>query len=130
VHSLIYIPADKYYPATHFGKPTTVGEVGLVAVGKDTGTSRDGSKCGPYKSSSSSTPGDGMAPRKLVDVRVDVFDATTGTKLGSKEFKADDDIDCPFMATAKGSTWETIESRPQTRVVGAWLERVAETGKP
>lgn len=130
VHSLIYIPADKYYPATHFGKPTTVGEVGLVAVGKDTGTSREGSKCGPYKSSSESTPGDGMAPRTLVDIRVDVFDATTGTKLGSQEFKADDSIECPFMATAKGSTWQTIESRPSTKTVGAWLERVAENGKP
>jgi len=129
--SLVYIPAYKYRPASHFGKQTTVGEVGLVAVGYDVGTPREGSKCGPYKATAEKgVTGDGMAPRKLVDIQVKVFDATTGTKLGAQEFKADDSIDCPMFATSKGSAWEPIESRPEDKTVGVWLERVAEDGKP
>ncbi len=130
--SLVYLPADKYRAASHFGKLTTVGEVGLVAIGYDVGTSRDGSKCGPYKSTSEkgAPGGDGMAPRKLVDIQVKVFDATTGTKLGAQDFKADDSIDCPMFASSKGSAWEKIESRPDDKTVGVWLDRVAEDGKP
>jgi hypothetical protein len=129
-NSLVYLPADKYRPAVHFGKLTTVGEVGLVAVGHDIGTPREGSKCGPYSSSKGAPVGDGMAPRTLVDVQVRVFDATTGEKLGAQDFKADDSIDCPMFASSKGSTWEKIESRPVDKTVGVWLERVADDGKP
>lgn len=129
--SLVYLPADKYRSAVHFGKLTTVGEVGLVAIGHDTGTPRDGRKCGPYKATGKdSTPGDGMAPRKLVDVQVKLVDATTGEKLGARDFPADDSIDCPMFASSKGGTWEPIESRPTEKTVGAWLERVAEDGTP
>jgi hypothetical protein len=71
-----------------------------------------------------------MAPRKLIDVQVKVLDATTGEKLGAQDFKADDTIGCPSFVMSKGSAWDAIESRPEDKSVGAWLERVAEDGKP
>ncbi len=129
-NSLVYISAEKYHPAKHYGRQTTVGEVGLVAVAHDINTPRDGSECGPYKSSSKGASAGGMAPRKLIDVQVEVFDATTGSKLGTRDFVADNSIDCPMFATSKGGTWEPIESRPDDDAVGAWLERVAADGAP
>lgn len=125
--SLVYLPADKYRGPFHHGKLSTVAEVGLVAIGHDT-ESRDGGKCGPY-SSTKGAPGDGMAPRKLIDVEIEVYDAATGQKVGAKAFTADASVECPMIATSKGGVWETVESRPEERVIDAWLDRVAATGK-
>lgn len=127
-NSLVYLSAATYRAAKHFGRQTTVAEVGLVAVAHDLGAPRDGSKCGPY-ASTRGAPGDGMAPRDLIDVQVVVIDATSGQKLGSRDFKADNRIECPILATSKGSTWETIKARPD-KAVEAWLTQVAANGGP
>lgn len=128
--SLVYLSADKYRAATHYGRLTSVGEVGLVAIGRDIGEPRDGGKCGPYKTTGTPEGAGDMAPRSLVDVQVQVFDATTGQKLGAKDFKADESIACPLFVSSNNKKFETITSRPEEKTIAPWLERVADEGKP
>jgi hypothetical protein len=126
--SLIYLPAETYLGPHHFGKATAVGEVGLVAIARD-GDPKDAPACGPYAVTGSASGGGngGMAPRKLIDIEVDVYDTATGDKLTTKKFEGDYD-ECPMIATSTNGVWEVIESRPDEKVVNRWLTKIAEKG--
>lgn len=120
--SAIYLPAEPYLGPFHVGKATALGEVGLVATARDTET-RSAAKCGPY-ASTKGAPGDGMAPRSLIDIEVTVVDTTTGDEVGKRAFKAVEN-DCPMIATSKNGTFEPIQTRPDAKVVTAWLGELA-----
>jgi hypothetical protein len=120
--SAIYLPAEPYRGPFHTGKATSLGEVGLIATARDT-TARSGAKCGPY-ASTKGAPGDGMAARSLIDIEVTVVDTVTGEQVATRAFKAVED-ECPMIATSKGGVFEAIETRPDAKVVTAWLDQLA-----
>ena len=122
--SLAYLPATAYRGPLHYGKATAVGAVGLVAIARDCEATA-APPCGPYRTTGGEASA--MAPRQLVDIEVDVFDAATGARLTTRAFSADHEA-CPMFATSSGGSWQTIESRPDAKIVARWLTQIAEKG--
>jgi hypothetical protein len=114
--SMVYLPADPYSKLSAVGKTAPLVGLDLVAKAKDTAR-HDGGACGPYE-------GNINAPRTLIDISVDVYDAQTGNPVATHAF-TDGHEDCPMFAMSTGGQMDLIESRPDDKVVVAWLEQIA-----
>jgi hypothetical protein len=109
--SLVMISAAPHVPLRALGKPTTLGQLDLVAVLTD-GARHPAPDCGPYEKF-------GMLPHALVDTTVTVYEASTGKQVDTQRFDHGYDHCADFMVGYLEKL-PTVESRPLA-LIGAYL---------
>jgi len=113
--SMVVVPAEEFAPLATLGKPSTLGQLDLVAIVKD-GARHAAPDCGPYDNF-------GMLPHQLVDANVVVYEASTAKKIAERTF-SDGYEDCAMFVTGYAGQKPTVESRPVATAIDGWLADV------
>jgi hypothetical protein len=117
--TLIYVPVEDTRPMAFAGASVTVGELDLVAIARDGEAHVAATGCGPYEQL-------GVVPQQEVSVDVDVYEVSTGNKLGTRHV-ATGYAHCPTMHVRLPDEDRTVKSRPDADVVMAELRDLITT---